>query len=80
VLAVECIDNASGPSDCNLPPNLSLTNLPQTWEPNPDGTVTISLKVVRQFNGHTCSAGTPCVVSISSIDQSEEPSAPITFG
>lgn len=79
VLAVECIDNASGPSDCNLAPNLSLTNLPQTWKPNADGTVTIGLKVVQQFNGHTCSTATPCVVSIASIDQSEQPSAPISF-
>jgi len=79
VLAVQCLDNASGPSACNLAPNLSLTNLPQTWDPNSDGTVTINLKVVQQFNGHTCSAATPCVVSIASIDQSEQPSAPISF-
>lgn len=80
VLAVECMANATGQSACNLPKGLSLLNLPKTWRPNADKTVTIPLKVVQSFNGYTCSAATPCIVSIASTDQSEDPSAPISFG
>ena len=82
VLAVECVSNASGPNACNLPKNVSILNPPPTFQPNPDGTITLTLKVLKTFNGYTCSAASPCVVSISSTDgipPSEDPSAPIFF-
>lgn len=80
VLAVECLAGATDQTECNLPRGISLlSHLPKTWHPNADGTVTINLRVQKEFYGYTCSTRTPCVVSIASTDQSEDPSAPIYF-
>lgn len=79
VIAVQCVDNGNSTQASNC--NINILALPKGFYPAADGTFTTTLTVQKSFGSNTCSASTPCLVSVTEPNNNptEEADAPISF-